>query len=142
MTSWEMASEVNKTHANVLRDIRSRLQSRGIDHEQHRTRLPDHRGYRRWAYLLPRGLALELMACYSTTICRVPQTSDGPREDTDVGWLPETRLGSREIAASFEIPHSRVLRDIRRMLKRCGVDEEGYRDDRPDGKGVLRPVMM
>jgi hypothetical protein len=141
MTSWEMSKEVNKPHANVLRDIRRRLQSRGIDHEPYRVQLPDHRGYRRWVYALPRGLATELMACYSTTIRREQGTSTDALEDINIGWIPETRLSSREIAASFEIPHNRVLRDIRRVLKRCGEDESRYRDDRPDGKGILRPVV-
>jgi hypothetical protein len=144
MTSWEIASEVNKTHANVLRDIRSRLQSRGIDHELHRAKLPDHRGYRRWAYLLPRGLAVELMSRYSTTVCREQgaKASDSPTPGEDQGsTLRETRLDSREIAALAERPHHRVLRDIRRELKKHGEAEALYRNDRPDGKGVFRPVF-
>ena len=144
MTSWEMANEVNKTHANVLRDIRSRLKSRGIDHELHRTKLPDHRGYRRWAYLLPRGLAVELMSRYSTTVCREQETnaSDSAKPGEEQGGtLRETRLDSREIAALAERPHHRVLRDIRRELKKRGEDESLYRNDRPDGKGVFRPVL-
>lgn len=35
MTSWEIATEVNKSHANVLRDIRRRLQGRGRAPDPH-----------------------------------------------------------------------------------------------------------
>lgn len=141
MTSWEMSKEVNKSHANVIRDIRRRLQSRGIDHEQYRVQLPDHRGCRRWVYALPRSLGMELMACYTPTIRHEHGTSIDPQENTGIGRISETRLSSREIAATFEIPHNRVLRDIRRVLKRCEEHEARYRDDRPDGKGIFRPVI-